>query len=294
MTHPGSAKPSVPDAAGASSKNPLAFCSIAFRNEPIEALIRPLAELGYDAIEAFGGHVLGKPDGELETLRRSADRAGIALLAVSPYFVLTRGAEEFEQTLATARDSVRIARALGASKIRTFTDVSAAGLRSADAQPRHWDQAVDGLRQITAMAPELEFIVETHPRTLADTVQSTQRLLDRVGRANLKVNFQPNESFLAYGLNRAYDALAGRVTHMHLSQITERHGEGWVEAPGRIDFRAFLSHVTASGYGGSLSVEYCWEGATWERARSALAFLRPLLEPAHSPHPEPADRRRPA
>jgi 3-dehydroshikimate dehydratase len=233
--------------------------------------------MGYDAIEVFGKHVEGKTDEQLADIRRRADDAGIELLVVSPYFVLTRGREEYDQTMETGRFAVHAARILGASKIRTFTDVAATGIGSDIAEPHHWEQAVEGLTELTGLDRSLEFVVEMHAHTLADTADSALTLLERVGAPNLKLLFQPGKAFLDQGLHDVFDRLQPHIRHMHLQQIGRDHGEAWVEEAGELDFAAFIEHLHQAGYDGSMSIEYCWKGVPRERARTAAEFMRRRL-----------------
>src|SRR5688500_3442800 len=118
----------------------LSFCSIAFRNEPIEDVVPRLAAIGYDAVEVFGAHVEKKTPDELKALRSLAENANIRLLVVAPYFILTRTRQHFDETMQIAERTAHAAKLLGASKIRTFTDVAGDGIGSDVATPAHWDQ----------------------------------------------------------------------------------------------------------------------------------------------------------
>jgi 3-dehydroshikimate dehydratase len=255
----------------------LTFCSIAFRDEPLDQVIPRLAAIGYDGIEVFFKHVEGRDNTDLSALRQQADLHRVRLPVFSPYFSLTRGQKEYDETLLSAARAVEAARVLGAGKIRTFTDVGPDGLPSAQATPEQWKQAIRGLQAITALDRGIDFVVETHPNTLADTLPTTRRLLEDVAAPNLKINFQACDDFLRAGLQESFDALAPWIKHLHLQQIDDSRQHTWIEEPGLIDFPSFVGHVVRSGYAETLSVEYCWRGVPWERAESALRYLRPLL-----------------
>jgi 3-dehydroshikimate dehydratase len=255
----------------------LSFCSIAFRNEPIEDVVPRLAAIGYDAVEVFGGHVEKKTPEELKALRSLAEDANIRLLVVAPYFILTRTRQHFDETMQIAERTIHAARLLGASKIRTFTDVAGDGIGSDVATAAHWEQAVEGLKRITAMERTIQFVVETHEHTLADTPDAAEQLLARVAAPNLKLNFQPSHQSVDAGLNSVFDRLHPHITHMHLHQFSAAKPGTWVEEPGDLDFAHFIAHVRAAGYSGSMSVEYCWREVPWQRAESAHAFMRKLL-----------------
>lgn len=247
----------------------LCCCTIAFRDEPLERQLPRLRELGYDGAEVWMKHLEGRSDADLDALRRLAERVGLDLEVVAPYMWLTQTPELLMETYRIVERAIACARRLGCPKIRTFTDSGPTGIGSDRATPAHWASAVTALRRITAMAPDLRFVVETHGQTLADTPASTLRLLHEVGAPNLCVNFQPSRQF---GLADAWGQLRDHVEHMHLHNQTADGKGTWVEE-GVVDFAALLQRIAADGYGGSISVEYCFGGATWERVASAREFV---------------------
>ncbi|MEX0744299.1 MAG: TIM barrel protein [Phycisphaeraceae bacterium] len=84
----------------------IALCSIAFRSEPIEPVVARAADIGFDAVEVFAGQIMDKSDDELRSLRRLADEQGVALDVIAPYFALTRGEQEYDESIRTARRCV--------------------------------------------------------------------------------------------------------------------------------------------------------------------------------------------
>jgi sugar phosphate isomerase/epimerase len=246
------------------------FCSIAFRGEPIEEIVPRLARLGYQGVEIWGNHIDGKSDAELDRLRRLAADSGLRIEALSPYFWLTRDLPDLvKQSLETAERFVRYARRLGAPRIRTFVDAGSDGIGSAAATEEHWQRAVGCLRKIAALAPELLFVVEMHESTLADTPESAARLLQRVGAGNLKLLLHAGGPDTL----RDYRALRADIRHVHVHGAHSGGGTGYLE-DGPSQLPAFLSVINRDGYPHTLSVEYCFQGATWARAESAREYLR--------------------
>ena len=251
----------------------LLLCSIGFRSEAPDVILRRAADVGYDGVEMWFNHVSECSPDELRHLRQIATETGISIPVLSPYFILTRGEKEMNETLETARACIEAATQLGCKKIRVFTDVAGDGIGSDVATEQQWAQAVEGLRTITAMDRSLTFVVETHEHTLADTVPAATRLLTEVGAPNLKINFQANTEFRAMGLLNAFDQLADQVDHMHLQQL--KNGLP-VDLPdsGDIDYTELLTHVRQSGYDPTIAVEYCHYGITWEQAAAACTQVR--------------------
>jgi sugar phosphate isomerase/epimerase len=177
----------------------------------------------------------------------------------------------------TASRSVEIARILGIPKIRTFTDAGPDALPSEKAAEAQWAQCIKGLREIAAMAPELDFVVETHNNSLANSVQSCRRIIRETNVPNLHLNFQHTAEFLRDGYMASFDALFPWITHMHLAQAGRDHGDSWMETEGLIDFPALFRHLKEKDYRGTFSIEYCWQNIPWERAESAFQYVRKLL-----------------
>lgn len=248
-------------------------CSIAFRDQPLAALIPRLAGLGFDGIEAWGGHLDRLSDAEVDDVRRLAEAHGCPIKVVSPYFFLTRDLPDLErQSLADAERFVGLARRLGATRVRTFVDAGPDGLGSAKADMSHWRRALGHLHAIAGLAPDLRFVIETHGNTLADTPAGVRRLVEESGRPNLRVLYQPGPEGAVNGWRQLRDL----IEHVHLQRHGVAHGTGWLEEDDG-DLAGLLSCLRSDGYAGTLSVEYCWSGVTWERMASALAWVRRKL-----------------
>lgn len=248
----------------------ICFCSIAFRNEPIEQIIPRLAEAGYDAVEIFAGQIEGRSDAELDRLRAIADGCGLRIAVLSPYFWLTRDLPELvERSLRSAAWLAGAARRLGATRIRTFVDAGPDGIGSAKATPEHWERAVGLLRRITAQAPDILFPVETHQWTLADTPETALQLIERVGAKNLVINYQQMEPDPL----RGYRLLKPHIRHFHLQNPHGNGGSGYLDE-GDSPLVPLLREALRDGYDGTMSVEYCWKGVEWPKAYSARAWLK--------------------
>lgn len=246
-------------------------CSIAWRGQPIGSMLPRLASWGFAGVEAWGPHLDQLDDAGLDALRAEAARLGLVIPVVSPYLFLTRDLPDLlERSFATAERSVRQARRLGATRIRTFCDAGPEGVGSSRASDAEWRRAVDALRRITALAPDLLFTVETHPDTLADTAASTRRLLSEVGSANLQVLFQPGDGDAVAD----YRALRADVRHVHLHQVRAQGGHGYLDDEPDM-LTPFLRQL--DGYDGTISIEYCWPDADALRLEGGRRWLQERL-----------------
>jgi sugar phosphate isomerase/epimerase len=250
------------------------FSAAAFADEPIEAIIPRLVQLGYDGVEIPAGHLKGKGREEVIALRHLASAHHLPVALLSPRFWLTRDLpERLEQSLATAAYSVIYARGLagtdGLPRIRILLDCGPGSLGSAAAAPEDWQRATDALTRITALDPGVTFLIETHEQTLADTPDSTLRLLDRVAAPNLGISYKPGSGDPLPG----WRALRHAVGHVHLQGPRVSGSGGYLEDGGH-RLAELLAALRADDYAGTLSVGYRWAGVTWDRAASARDWLR--------------------
>jgi 3-dehydroshikimate dehydratase len=255
----------------------ISLCSLVYREQPITDLIPKIAACGYDAVEIFGGQLEGKSDAELAAIRDLAAKHNLKILGMSPYLSFTRGQKEYDESIEKVKKFMHYGDVLNCRRLRTFTDVGPTGIGSAAATPEQWAQGIRGLKEITKMAPDMEFMMETHPLTLADTIESTQRVLRDVGATNLKLIYQPTtNAFLERGIIESWRILKPDVTHMHLQNIGGAGNHGWMEE-GQLDLANYLFTVKADGYDGSISIEYHWKDTPWERIKSAYDFTARAL-----------------
>lgn len=243
-------------------------CTIAMREEPLESQLPKIAAAGYDGAEIWFHQVDGRSDEELDVLRDQARKLRLDIEVVSPDWRLTRTPELLEETQQTVGRAIRAARRLGAPKIRALTDTGPNGISSDRATPEQWRRVVAALREICEGAPDLRFVVETRPFTLADTPESTERLVREAALPNLRVTYQPSARFDL----GAWRRLRPWIEHVHLTNIAADGRETWLDG-GIYDLGNLVASLARDGFNHSLSVEYSFEGVTWERLAAARAFV---------------------
>ena len=113
--------------------------------------------------------------------------------------------------------------------------------------------------------------METHSRNLTDTVTGTLRLIELVGRPNLKVIFQPS-TFHPDELV-ALEALAPHTVHVHATN--SRDGKASTLSEGDMDYRIILGRLRERSFDGFVSVEWFGEDPAGAARREAK-FLRSL------------------
>ncbi len=256
---------------------PIYCCSIALRNEPVETALREIAAAGFSGVELWYPHVEKLAVGELPGLKKTCDALGLTIGVISPYFSFTRRRERWEESIRTSVHVLRITEILGIKKVRTFIDCGPDGVASESAKPEDWDAAKEGLQRLCDLAPETNFVVETHEDTLADTLTSAQRIINDVARTNLRLNYQPTRDFMRRGYLECLETLFPAIDHMHWEQLRADGESTYLEEPGAIDFAKLIALLERKNYRGTASVEYCWQPVEKHRLATAGQFLRELL-----------------
>ena len=102
--------------------------------------------------------------------------------------------------------------------------------------------------------PEASFVFENHDGASLDP-GVCREILDRVGRPNIRMNFDPI-NFAKAGVDpaAALDVVRPVVGHVHLKGI--EHGEYCEFGIGDVDLGPVVQSLIASGYTGRFTVEY--------------------------------------
>ena len=255
----------------------IACCSIALRNNPILEVVDEIADAGFEGIEILHRSIETLDDAAVRELAQHCAKRNLPVTAISPYFTFTRGREAWLETMKTAEKVLKVGAILGTKKVRTFVDVGPDGLPSCRADESHWKAATEGLRALCNLDPSVEFVVETHDNTLADTLPTVQRLFAEVNKPNLRLNYQGSTDFMERGYFECLETLYPLMSHMHWDQVLPDGNVTYIDEPGRIDFPKLISYLVSKGYAGTASVEYCWIPVEEGRVRSAWKFLQGMI-----------------
>jgi len=252
----------------------VSLCTITFRHHlvSLEDLAAWAGANGFDGIELWGAHArnLDARNLDARTMAHAPGcdaawlaRLGLSVPMISDYLPL--GGDP-DALLRKTADLCRLAQRWQAPKIRSFAGDRA----SRDASAAEKAAIAERLRMVCALAADhgLSLLVETHPNTLADTLDATRALIEAVDHPALKVNFD-----VLHVWEGGDDPIAARralhphIGHYHLKNIRSRADLGVFEpanvyaAAGRwdgmvplfegaVDYASFLADLAADPAGG--------------------------------------------
>ena len=248
------------------------LCTIAYQEQPLDEALDRAAAMEFDGVELWGKPPhLPVTAGEAEgrAIEDAIRERGLEAAVFGSYL---RGIEE--PFAASADALLAVARGLGAPLVRVW------------AADRGSDRADDALyaltaRNLTALCRRgadlgLRFVLERHSNTLADTLDSTLRLLEMAAAPNLGVNYQILGGADTATAVAEIQRLGGRIWNVHAQN--HRREEDVSSAcdicSGEIDYEQVVAALHAIGYDGYLELEFIRRGTTPSAQLDALAIER--------------------
>jgi len=237
-----------------------------------------IAAAGAEGIEPLAGpgsHLSTGSDADVERLRETAERHGLAICGLAAVYGPPLGDERTAWVAESAA-------ALGGRFVRVFAPPfdPAAGV---DEQV---DRVAGDLRRLCEAAPAgVDILVEISPVTLAASPELARRLLDRAAHPAAGVVYDPG-NMVAEGLLPADFALAllgGLVRHVHAKNTAWFRRDGaWsrryvrIDA-GIVDWPDTVARLRAQGYDRWISIDHISGAPSRGRLRSDVRNLKRLL-----------------
>ncbi|MEW9700040.1 sugar phosphate isomerase/epimerase family protein [Paenibacillus sp. SI8] len=199
------------------------ICSISFRHELISfrELIHLAAQTGFSGIELWGVHaeaLIHKEPSLLACELEEMRGAGIGISMISDYVELLCDTSTFIESKHKWQRLIDLALSFHTNKIRLF----AGNKSSTAASEQDWEVCIQNLKELTQMASEFEIftVIETHPRTLADSLASTMQIIREIDHPFLGVNLDFLHLWEA-GTDplEAYQRLQPWVLNVHLKNV---------------------------------------------------------------------------
>lgn len=253
----------------------ISFCTIAFRHRPmlLEDILFIISELGYDGVEIWSKH-LEKYEASLDKIKNILKWQNLEVNMISPYFDFTRSYKKWYESIENAKKYICIAKELGCPLIRCFTGK----VPSEFATEKQWNGCVEGIKYISRVAKKegITIAIETHPSTLADTISSTLKLIEKINEENVKINL---DFYNLYEVDNTDPLTAIEKLYPYVVNI---HAKNAVLSEGRIspfryvlgknhmlknirylscgdlNYNLVLEELVKRGYNGYISIE-CFE-----------------------------------
>ncbi|WP_053979469.1 sugar phosphate isomerase/epimerase family protein [Marinagarivorans algicola] len=259
----------------------LNVCTISFRHQLISFKKIALWAKNNDfkGIELWGVHAANMVD-DLECDFSWLKSQNLNVSMISDYLVLEG---DHQEAVEKAESLSRLCHYWGASKLRTFAG-SKASEKITKQQRQDWVKRLKSLCNVVQNFG-LYLIVETHPNSLADSLESTLQLIDEVNHPALRINFDVIHVWES-GADpiRAVNTLSPFIEHLHLKNIAHRSllnvfnpdnvyapagsREGMVNLfEGEYDFPKFLDALKNS------------RGSLWKSLDASLEWFGPSVIP---------------
>lgn len=235
----------------------LSVCTISFRHQliSIDQLAQWAKNNHFKGIELWGAHAKNlacQPRYNQAWL----SEYGLKTTMLSDYLPLNATENELRKQVESL---CHLAKHWGTKKIRTFAGTTA----SADTSNDTFTELTLALRKACQWLAQhgLTLIIETHPNTFADTVASTQKIIEHVDCNNLKINFDVLHVWESKAdIITSLEILKPYINHFHLKNVSSADllevfspatvysasgsREGIVPLfEGVVNYKSFLNHV---------------------------------------------------
>ncbi|MFQ6097962.1 MAG: sugar phosphate isomerase/epimerase family protein [Armatimonadota bacterium] len=254
----------------------MGLCTIALREKLLEDVLNIAKDTGFEGVEIWGRepHISETFDeGRVLAARHMVKSRDLAISMFGSYLRFGAPPPPNGQRNVTSEDALLTTQALGTRLCRVW-----AGDRgSAEASRAYWDRVVEEMSHACDLASNLdiELAIEMHDNTLADTGESTVRLIEEVGAPNLKANYQA--SFRA-GHDGPYERLEAVLPYVvnvhaqnysHIAANPSRKLRMVSLERGVVEYERIVGMLAVNGYDGYICVEFVPPGArSKERALS--------------------------
>jgi sugar phosphate isomerase/epimerase len=244
------------------------------KREPLLPTLEVFSRLDLRDIDLNLHHIL-EEGVTVSTVKEAVTVNGLRVWIVSggwcDFFHNPPQADETDRSVV---EQVDIAQRLGATQLRLFFGRLKYDAYSTAAR----DTACENLRRLSDRHPAMLFNFENHDGASLHPDVCAE-ILDRVGRPNIRMNFDPI-NFERAGVRAALalDKVQPHIGHVHLKGLDQ--GEFCEFGVGDVDLRPVMQALQSNGYRGGFSVEY--EGThdgtlrLYESVKRAQAVVREL------------------
>lgn len=239
-------------------------CSIAWKEQlPMIEVLDAATRIGFDGVELWGRppHTPEKYDEDyLRKLSRAFDERDLIPSMFGSY--VRAGTSDFEKQMDLA---IKNTLGLGTDLCRIW----AGKISSADADAKTRDRVVLDMKMICKEGRKygLVFAIERHNQTLADSLDSTVDLVERVGAENLAINYQVWRDRDPESIAREIRTLDDLIVNVHTSNPSSQpSGKRDPATLGSeaVDYAKLVRELEATSFGSFVEVEFTKRGRSGE------------------------------
>jgi sugar phosphate isomerase/epimerase len=220
------------------------------KREPLLTTLEVFGRLGLRDLDLNLHHVIEERV-PVPAIAEAAAAHGLRVWALSGGWCdfYTTG-PEIDRTFASVARQADLCRTLSVGLLRLFFG----RLARRDFTPAAFDTIAANLSRLSEAHPDIEFVFENHDGASLDPGVCGD-VLARVGRSNIRMNFDPiNFAKAGVAPMAALDIVRPFVSHAHLKGLLG--GEYCEFGEGDVDLAPVVRSMLAGGYGGMFTVEY--------------------------------------
>ncbi|MEK4564666.1 sugar phosphate isomerase/epimerase [Alkalihalobacillus sp. FSL R5-0424] len=186
------------------------MCSVTFREESVDQVIKWTKESGLDGIE-WGADIHLIP-GDLEQavgIALKTQKAGLEVLSYGSYYRAGTTQHDYSFT-----DILQTAQKLGAPSVRIWAGEAG----SDEVTKTERKQVVEDIQAVATFASEvgIEVHLEYHGGTLTDTSDSAKRLMEEINHSNVALYWQPAVGLSMEERLAAIQEVKPFIKHVHV------------------------------------------------------------------------------
>jgi sugar phosphate isomerase/epimerase len=245
------------------------------KHEPLLPTLEVFARLGLVDLDLNLGHLIEggmTADAVADAVAANGQRVWVVSGGWCDFF---QQAPEIDATFTSVDRQVDLAQRLGVSMLRLFYG----RLPRESWSPAMLDVIGANLSRLSDRHPGITFVMENHGRGASGDPKVCAAVLDRVGRSNVQMNFDPiNFEHAGVDSMTALAPLRPFIGHVHLKGTVD--GACAEFGVGDVDLAPLLRSMIGGGYAGRFTVEY--EGTfdrtvrLYESVRRARAVIASL------------------
>ncbi len=257
-----------------SEKMEFGLCTIALSEEPITVALDIARECNCDGVEIWGknGHLpYNASDREIESVKAMCSQRGLDIITYGSYLKLIT--DEFDNQY---KQNIDCAAKLGARMIRIW----AGNIPSKLAKDDIVANAVKQLKILADYATDkgITIVIENHDNSLADNSEMILRLIESVGKNNIKSYWQPSFREDKEDWYRALENLITVLGGIHAQNYSGGYNERKQTFNGDVNYKKIADILKSHKKRCPIFVEFPAPGEPKKTIADDIKFLKETFD----------------